>query len=229
MKKTITVMALLAGAVSVYSQGLVALSDYGGSFTIQIYSAQSAAASTTAVAYGGLTGNEEMGQSANGSLANPGTTVYAAGTALGAGYSVQLLAAAGAGDAIATLLPAGPVISTWYSGDQITGLGGLYQVQAGATTAAIPGAAVGSVATVALAAWNNEGGTVNSLAAAQADGDPWGVSNTGNTAGLGGGIVTPPGLPTSIDSFSLATTVPEPSTIALGVIGASAFLFRRRK
>jgi hypothetical protein len=32
-----------------------------------------------------------------------------------------------------------------------------------------------------------------------------------------------------LTSFSLATTVPEPSTIALGIVGASAFLMRLRR
>jgi hypothetical protein len=42
------------------------------------------------------------------------------------------------------------------------------------------------------------------------------------------GAGTPPPLE-GLESFSLTTAVPEPSTIALGVIGASTLLFRRRK
>ena len=47
-----------------------------------------------------------------------------------------------------------------------------------------------------------------------------------NVDGLGGGIVTTPNI-YSGQSFSL-TPVPEPGTIALGVMGACAFLARRR-
>jgi hypothetical protein len=231
MKKTLTVMALLAGAASVYAQGEIGLSDYGSTFTIQIFSAQGAAA-TTGVSYGGYSGNELMGQSANANLFAPGSTSYAAGTALGTGYSVELLAAPGTGDAISSLVPTAPIITTWFTaagGNATTGFSGFWNSGANAT---IAGAAGGSSATVAIAAWDNEGGTVTSLAAAQAANDPWGVSVTANTAGLGiGGGGTPPNLPSGITSFSLinTSTVPEPSTIALGVIGASAFLMRLRR
>ena len=220
-------MALLAGAALVYSQGFIGLSDYGASFTIQVFSSQGAA-STTPVSFGGYSGMEVMGQSPNTSLNNPGTTSYAAGTALGTGYSVELLAGP-ANSAFAGLTPTGPIITTGYSGNQTSGLGGFWQSGANAQIAGVAG---GASATVALAAWNNEGGTVNSLAAAQSAGDPWGVSASGQSAGLGaGGGGTPPNLPASITSFSLINTgtVPEPSTIALGIMGASAFLMRLRR
>jgi hypothetical protein len=223
-------MALLAGAASVYSQGQVSLVDYGSTFSIQVFSSQGLAASTTSVSYGGFNGQEEMGQSANPNLFNPGTTSYAAGSALGTGYSVQLLAATGTGDAISALSANGPVVTTWYAaagGDPTTGFNGLWLSGANAS---ISGTSVGGGATVAIAAWDNEGGTVGSLGAAQTAGDPWGVSTTGNIASLGGpGGGTPSTLPNSILSFSLVSTTPEPNTIALGIIGASAFLMRLRR
>jgi len=229
MKKALTVMALLAGAASVYSQGLVSMSDYGTPFNIQVFNQQSLAASTVPVSYGGYTGNEEMGQSANPNLYTAGSTVYAAGSALGTGYDVELLAAPGASQPFSSLVPTAPVITTWYEaagGNPTASYNGMWQ---SAVNATISGAAIGTTATVAIAAWNNEGGTVNTLAAAQAAGDPWGVSSAANTSSLGGaGGGFPPNLPTSILSFSLAT-VPEPSTIALGVIGASTFLLRLRR
>jgi hypothetical protein len=95
-------------------------------------------------------------------------------------------------------------------------------------------------ATVALACWYNAGGTITSLAAAQAAGVPFGESPTFNMKNLGepSSIMTAlNGAPTaatsagnmaSLQSFSLQQ-VPEPSTIALGVMGACAFLARRRK
>jgi hypothetical protein len=227
MKRALTVMTLLAGAASVYSQGEVNMLDYGGTFTIQVFNVQAAGESTTPVSYGGFSGTETQGQGPNSALVNPGTTVYDTGSELGAGYSLQLLGAVGSGDALSTLTPQGSPITTWYTAG--AGLPGFWN---SGVNVAITGSSVGGTATVAIGAWNNEGGTVNSLAAAQAAGDPWGVSTTGNIASLGGAGGSPPGaLPSTITSFSLATTtvVPEPSTVALGVIGASTFLMRLRR
>jgi hypothetical protein len=221
-------MTLLAGAASVYSQGEVSMVDYGGTFTIQVFNVQAAGESTTPVSFGGFSGFETQGQgpqTPGGNLNNPGTTAYDNGSALGAGYSVQLLGGVGSGLALSALSPMGAPITTWYTSGQ--GLPGFWQSGA---NVAITGSTVGGAATVAVAAWNNEGGTVNTLAAAQSAGDPWGVSTTGNIASLGGAGGSPPGnLPASVTSFSLATTVPEPGTIALGVIGASTFLMRLRR
>ncbi len=218
-------MTLLAGAASVYSQGEVNMLDYGSTFTIQVFNSQRLGESTTPVSYLGYSATETQGQGPNRLLVNPGTTVYDTGSELGAGYSVQLLGAPGSGDALSTLTPQGSPITKWYTAG--VGLPGFWNSGA---NIAITGSSVGGAATVAIAAWNNEGGTINSLHAAQAAADPWGVSNTGNIASLGGaGGVAPGALPSTITSFSLATTIPEPSTIALGVIGASTFLMRFRR
>jgi hypothetical protein len=95
-------------------------------------------------------------------------------------------------------------------------------------------------ATVSLACWYNAGNTINSVAAAQAAGVPYGWSTPVNLPGLGepASVETAAnGAPTAattpknmigLTSFSLQQ-VPEPSTIALGVMGACAFLARRRK
>ena len=58
-------MTLLAGAVSVYSQGQIFINDYNPQFSIQVWGQQSVAASTVAVSFGGYTGYEEMGNSSN--------------------------------------------------------------------------------------------------------------------------------------------------------------------
>jgi hypothetical protein len=237
MKKTLTAVALLAGAASVYSQQ-VAIADYSGSFLIQIMNVQSTApANGTAytTTYGGFTsGTEYYGNTVNAN-GNGGTTVYSTTSGLGTGYDVQLLAAPGTGDALSTLSTAGPITTTWYTatpgGNPATGTVSFYKVGTGsASIATIPNVTGNGGVTVALAAWNNEGGTVNSLAAAEAGGTPWGISaQTASIAQTGGGSVQPPNIPNSIADFSIGATVPEPSTIALGVIGASALLFRRRK
>jgi hypothetical protein len=102
-------------------------------------------------------------------------------------------------------------------------------------------------ATVSLVAWYNAGGTINSLAAASAAHVPFGWSTPFNLAGLGepasvetaaNGAPTPATLPRNmigLTSFDLVVPVigpeptPEPGTIALGVLGACAFLACRRK
>jgi len=95
-------------------------------------------------------------------------------------------------------------------------------------------------ANIAVAAWYNGGGVYTTLAQAQAANVPWGVSPVAILTGLGEpasvntadvGHTTPLSQPTEpygISSFSLTST-PEPSTIALGVMGVGAFLARRRK
>ena len=234
-------MTLLAGAMSGYSQGQCTLADTT-SFAIQVWGPQSLVASTVAVTYGGKTVYEVQGDSSNPNntwiAAGGSATATYTGAAAGSGYTVELLAAPGSGDALTSLVPVpaanGGIVTTWYTGSAATGFGGFWQT--GQTvTLGYTGAA-----TVAIAAWNNEGGTVSSLAAAEAAGDPWGISTLGSitltTAPTAPGELPIPGNPAQttdyisggIEGFSMGV-VPEPSTIALGVIGASAFLFRRRK
>jgi hypothetical protein len=233
MKKTLTAMTLLAGAVSVYSQGSVAMSDYypiGGlnTATVEIFVPQNQTLGTS-VTVGALSGHEIMGNTANTYLAAPGTTVYATPTGLGTGYDVGLLGAAGnvvSSGYSALSLAAGSVVSSWYNTK--AGNTGVWNT---ANTATVAGVGANGLATIALAAWQNTGlqGAAVTLAQAQADGYAWGVSDI-VTATLTVGAGTPVNLPTTLTSFSLVPgATPEPSTIALGVIGASAFLFRRRK
>jgi hypothetical protein len=217
MKKTITAVALLAGAVTAYSQGQISMFDYGSTFAIELFNQEFGATGTTPVSYGGFSGNEVQGNTAGDD--NPGSTSYSSAP-LGAGYDIQLLAGP-AGSSLATLLPVtGSLVSSWN-----TGSGAGYWNSTALVT--IPGTT--TTATVAIAAWNTEGGLYSTLAAAQLAGAPWGVSDTATTAALGFASVQPPFLPAGLTSFSLATSTPEPSTVALGIIGASAFLMRLRR
>ena len=97
-------------------------------------------------------------------------------------------------------------------------------------------------ATIAVACWYNAGGTITSLNDAKLANVPWGESAAFNMRNLGepssimtalNGAPTPAsqaGNMTGLTSFSLVgPAVPEPTTIALGVMGACAFLARRRK
>lgn len=223
------VAALLAGAVSVYSQGQLEFNDYGttSGWGIVIFGVQ-ASGNNTAVTFNGYTVNEEQGNPTlaaypqEGPLA-PGTTVYASANPLaGSGYDVQALVAAGANQPLSALALTGPVETGFYSG----GNAGLWLASVGETTGV---AASPASATVAIAAWANTGvdGPATTLAQAQGYGYAWGISSLGTTV-----LTAAPNIPTeypaAVTSFSLGV-VPEPSTIALGVIGASAFLLRLRR
>jgi hypothetical protein len=230
MKKSLTgVVALLAGAFVAHSQttGTVGFGNYI-SFSAGNY------------IYVSL-GSTKLGSATVLTTTTPPTAGnYASETANGDDWSVALYGAAGSGDSASSLLPlltpagvalqatladgtSDGLVGTWYSGG----------------SGAVPGTFNGQAATVQVYAWYNEGGMVTSYAAAKTAGLPTGFSSPGNVASLGGafsGNTSPPGvpanLPTGMGNITLTpgTTVsPEPSTIALGVMGASAFLLRLRK
>jgi len=229
MKKTLTVIAMLvAGSVSVYSQGQFVFEGYvNGAFGQQIFNTQPTANDNYVATFNGGNGtytvDEEVGATAFSKELPAGTQVYAAGTALtGTGYDAQLIYAPTANAALSTLTPFGSVLN-FYTATAAVGL-----VQS-AITETIPGVASAPI-TIGIAAWNNEGGTITTLAEAQAAGDPWGISPvTENVTLSSGSPATPAPMVYGAYSFSLGTSVPEPSTIALGVMGVSALLFRRRK
>jgi len=154
---------------------------------------------------------------------------------IGSDYTVQLYAAAGANQPLTALQPVSQYVSTLTTSAI---LGGTFMPFITFPDPGIPGTGINistASATIALYVWYN-GGAGLTLAQAQADGDPWGVSpldyinNLGNTF-MNGNDNNPPNTPSDLQglqSFSLIV-VPEPGTTALGVIGASALLFRRRK
>ena len=79
----------------------------------------------------------------------------------------------------------------------------------------VPGVAAGAQATLVMRAFNGADWASSALR---------GESNP-ITVSLGGGVLTPPNL-VGMNGFTL---VPEPSTIALGILGAAVLLFRRRR
>jgi len=232
MKKTLTAMALLAGVVSGYSQGAMSFYGHGTGLQQSVWNVQPGANDNTTITYGGYGTNltaggtaptvvEEQGSTAATSETPAGTTVYAAGTSLGGsvsagtGFDAQLLAGAGSGLSLSSLVPVGTVLNFF------TTAGAAGQIS-GAVTESINGTTVGSpVATIAIAAWNNGGGLYNTLASAVKAGEPFGISALANITTTFGD--NSPALMDSASnlylSFSLGT-VPEPSTIALGVMGA---------
>jgi hypothetical protein len=88
----------------------------------------------------------------------------------------------------------------------------------------VPGVAAGGSATFVVRAWNPT--KYASFDAAKAAGE-FGESLPVTVAALGGGL-NPAANLTGLQGFTV-TVVPEPSVIALGVLGASALLLRRRK
>jgi len=215
MKKTITgAVALLAGACVAYSQGTVFFGNYGD-VTPYIY-----------VSWNG----SHVGGSTGASTGNPSTDA-----AKGADWSVGLYGAPGGGDAsssLALLNTAGgtpvvvtladgsvdPVAGTWYTGD----------------IGVVPnsgGTGAGATVSVQIDAWYNDGGTIGTYAAALAAGVPTGQSavvnyTTGGPNASGPASTAPNLSPAALGNI---TMTPEPSTVALGVMGASAFLMRLRR
>jgi hypothetical protein len=229
MKKTLTLVTLLAGAVSGYSQGQLVFTDYAGTadMQIQVFNTQATAptgATQVTVTYGGYTVVEYQGNPA--APASPaGTVVYNAGTALsGTGFDAQVYYSATAGDTLADLTPVTGVLH--FSTGTTSPVGFIK----GTDTDTLVALGTDSTGTIAIAAWSTDGGLYTTLAAAQLadkttpNSAPWGFSSLA--------AITPQNppvpIPSSLESFSLGA-VPEPSTIALGVMGASALLFRRRK
>jgi hypothetical protein len=253
MKKTLIISALLVGSLSAYSQGTVTFSDRNSDMNIHIYAPQVAtptvettgqansALGVTADVYDQTTVN---GYATQGVLVTGGSTVYTGGaigntksgnaTAAGAyhynvgsDFTVELYGAAGYNTPLASLTPLSQYVST-ISTSQTQG--GTFPQAAPSPDPGIP-STTGNQATIALYAWYSLGGLT--LAQDQAGSGPWGVSPTDNITSLGG-LGSPPSTPEDmlgLQSFSLVAPsgVPEPSTIALAVMGASALLFRRRK
>jgi hypothetical protein len=257
MKKTLVITALAAGVASGYSQGTVNFFDRQADVTIHIYAPQVAspgvettgnansAVGVTADIYDNNGVDANIG---NAGLNTGGTTVYTGGaigntaaanpTAAGlynynngSDYTVELYAAPGINANVTALVPVSQYVSTIYTSAT---LGGAFK---SVTVNSDPGMPFsGANATIALVAWYNGGvsptGLSQAALTAQYAGSPVkGMSLLDNLASLGGTGTPPAATPDlqGLQSFSLATATPEPSTIALGVIGASAFLFRRRK
>jgi hypothetical protein len=246
MKKTLVTLSLLAGAVSGYSQGQVAMTDYSrGDFQISVWSpdlsnpaqevqGQSSAAFATAhnTAIDIPSGSTAYtGTPLGGNAADTGTSATDYGN--GHIWSVQLYAGPGTISLFGSLSPVAGSTANFFINANSVGYEGSWNSTSAAT---IQGVAGGSPATMAIAAWYNGNGAYTSYATALAAQQPTGYSTLGvenliaaptppaDLPGLG----QPQTISGGITSFSL-TTVPEPSTIALGVIGASAFLMRLRR
>jgi hypothetical protein len=254
MKKSITILSLLAGATGVYAQGTIVLGDYvpgTEAFGITIWSPDTAV--PTVQQYGNTANDLNVGSKTytgtplGGGSTGTGSTAYGNGAlwtlavyaAPGVNNTAGLLAAEATGTPFFTsqFLTAGGTGAA-NAGTAGSDTAGAWAKNYGSTTATALANFTGG-ATVQLEAWYN-GGVANpaNFETQFATSPVSGVSQIESIGALGGTGSPPAVTPTlvnfvqgdgQITSFSLATTVPEPSTIALGVIGASTLLFRRRK
>lgn len=139
---------------------------------------------------------------------------------LGDGYAAQLYAGANE-SSLAAVTPA----TTFYPSTTPAAAG--YWKPVGVT---VPGTTTGGNAVAQVYVWESKYG---SFAEAKAQGGKFGQSAVFTISKLGGPDPAggPPVLPAvmgGLQSFSVQV-IPEPSTIALGFLGAAALMFRRRK
>jgi hypothetical protein len=232
MKKSLILVSLLAGTMGVYAQGTLDWNSQGN-WLISIYSPD---VTTPNVIFTGDSPQDVpqgsttyTGGFIGGTAASPGPGVGGTPSSGPGGYNYQtagnfevgLYIDTSAAAVLTDIQTLSPLATTTIS-DGALGT---------STLASAPGIAGGTEVNVGLGAWYTGAGTYTSYASAFAGGVPAGYSISSGQIALGTQTGTPvvigPGL--GLTSFSLATTVPEPSTIALGVIGASAFLMRLRR
>jgi hypothetical protein len=248
MKKSLTVIALLAGAFGVHAQGTVTFATYQFLWNIAVWSPQVAtpAFEQQGNAYTDIPVGSTVytGVPLGGAGSTAGTSPWSYGN--GSDYTIGLYAMPGAGQTInlsstSDLIATAQFATTGGTGaaNVINGPNGGRAGSWGTAYQELPitGTSAGGTATIELAAWYNggaaDGFALTTYAEAVASLDPVGNSATANVGPLGGTPVSgPPITPaelTGITSFSLTTPIPEPSTMALGVIGASTFLMRLRR
>lgn len=248
--KKITILGLSAlCAAGAYAQGTVNFYNGAGSRVALIYAPNPASPSVQQL--GNSAADTPTGTTVYGGIPIGGSS-GTAGTPInytyGNNFTVQLYAnPAGTAQPLSSLVPVAAYVTTMTTSGGTANAGYIVAnnlspdpgIPNPNALADANNGILDNSATCALAAWYNAGGTITSLAAAKAAGVPYGESAAFNVTGLGepSSIMTAyNGTPTAasqaavmrnLQSFSL-TSVPEPSTIALGVMGIGAFLARRR-
>jgi hypothetical protein len=226
-----------------YGGVLIGGASYGGAVPVSFAGAVAAAtaASTTVWTYGNLFSAELYALTTTTSTAIPNGTTLASLSPVTQYQSTFATGPTPYGAGFFNLaLPASPdpgIPGTGYVGTGASGKNG----QTGT-------AYLGNNAAAAVVAWYSGVGQFSTYELAKAAGVPTGYSAVFEITGLQEpasvmtddngtpslGQTTPAYLvgnhgASYLQSFSLTTGVPEPSTIALGVMGACAFLARRRK
>jgi len=157
-----------------------------------------------------------------------GTAVYGGAPLSGfSAYYAQLYGAAGAGRPADTLQP----LMTGAGTNAVLGFrttsGQLGLVKTITPAVVCPGSVAGDVWTIQMRVWENKGGNLLTWDAAMALNDP--TLLRGESALLNISLGVQPVNLLGLQSFNIHQ-VPEPSVIALGVLGVGALLlFRRRK
>jgi hypothetical protein len=255
MKKLAIVGLLSMCAAGAYAQGtLVFASDVPNTVVAHIYSPNPASPSIAQTGASSI--DFPAGTTVYGGTLVGGSSGAAGGPinySFGNNFSAQIFAVAHPSAGVVPFTSLSPVSQyiTTLSTTASPGAGFIVQVNPAADSG-IPNTGIdantGNIdnrAVISLAVWYNAGGTISSYAAAVAANVPIGNSVPFNLNGLGEpasvetafngaptaatpaknmGSATTPGL----TSFSLTST-PEPSTIALGLMGVCAFFARRRK
>ncbi len=204
MKKPLFISALILAAIGSFAQGTIIVGNGITATRFPIYGPQ--------LSNGGI---QVVG---DGPLSRPiGSTVYDGGLLSGTRYAIEFWA--------------GPSTATDFSGLTLitTTTFRTAAVAAnlpnGITTTilgTIPGVPADGLAKLGVRVWDTQSGASYDLAGVRGQSPSLSLS-----AGLGGGLTTPPNWVGQ--SFSLVA-VPEPSSMALAGIGAASLLiFRRRK
>jgi hypothetical protein len=206
MKPLIAAVLAALSPLGALSQGTILFDNHVGSILVApIYGPDPANPMEA------LTGNTPGGTP-------PGATLYGGPLLAGSGFTAQLWG----GPDVNSLVPAtGSSTATFLAG------GGAGFWPAPPNNAMVVGVPTGSVATLQVRAWDNQGGTITTWAEAVAAGVPRGVSAVFTSQPLGFSDLVP--YLVGFTSFNIAY-VPEPSTLALGALGAAILLlFRRRR
>lgn len=213
--KILTLGVVLVSAACVMAQGTV-------NYSTRVVN------NVVAHIYGPEVGDNTVSRTGNAPNGFPeGTQVYTGSLLTGSGFTAQLWYAAGADQAEEALGGLASSITSFRTGNTFGG-----SIVPSIQT--LPGAAIGSIATLQLRVWDNLGGTVNTWAEAEAlwlDGD----LALGKSLVFNSGALADPGAPTAPDmtglrSFNVFYAIPEPSTFVLaGLAAASLLIFRRRK
>lgn len=218
MKKLLVTMTAVVFAVTAFGQGSITFNNgVPGAVVAPIFGPQ--AGDPLAV----VTGNGAASQGAPAGVPS-GTTVYTGAPLSGNAYFAQLWGGV-AGTADGALVPLQTVAGADVILNFRTASGQLGLVKTVTSAVVVNGVAAGEVARVQMRVWEARGGVT--WAEVMNNSDPTVLRGVSPSFDLK--LAANPVNPVGLVSFNIHQ-VPEPSVIALGVLGVGALLlFRRRK